>query len=118
MGATRTILREKINRGSVEITEARAVFTDGAGVKWRLYDYARRGGDRVSVRPGSVSAGIRIFVREDGRERRRIVFSPRDDTLTPRFNDNSLPTAAVRRLGKWVDAWTERPERGSRRPTR
>lgn len=114
---TRT--RVKVNHGSLEITDERAIYTDSGGVRWRLYDFARSGGEPVSVRPGSISASIRIFVREDGRERRRSVFSPRDDTLTPQFNYNSLSTASVRRLGKWVDAWTESfPERGNRRPTR
>ena len=99
--ATRT--RPKINYGSVEITEERAVYTDSDGVKWRLYDFAQeKGGRKVPVRVGSISAIVRIFVREDGRHRRCVVFSHRDDTLTPRFNYMSLPTAMVQRLGRWV----------------
>lgn len=106
-------MREPIHFGSVVVTHDKAIYTDGAGVRWRLYDYARSGGNPVSVRPGSVSATIRIFVREDGRERRRVLFSPRDDTLTPQFNYDKLAAADVRRNGKWVDTWTETlPRRG------
>jgi hypothetical protein len=98
----------RIEYGSVEITTERAIYTDAASVRWRLYDFARSGGEIVSVRPGAISASIRIFVRQDCRERRRALFSPRDDTLTPQFNHNTLATAAMRRQGKWVDTWAEK----------
>jgi hypothetical protein len=98
----------RINYGSVEITEERAVYTDSDGVKWRLYDFAQeKGGRKIAVRVGSISASVRIFVRQDGRHRRCVVFSHRDDTLTPRFNYISLPTAMVQRLGRWVHAQNE-----------
>lgn len=100
-----TRIREKINYGLVEITEERAVYTDSDGVKWRLYDFAQeKGGRKIPVRVGSISASVRIFVRQDGRHRRCVVFNHRDDTLTPRFNYISLPTAMVQRLGRWVHA--------------
>ena len=108
MGPNRhTHQRAKVDCGSVEITDERVIYTDAGSVKWRLYDFARSGGAVVSVRPGSVTASIRIFVRQDCRERRRAEFSPRDDTLTPRFNYNTLSTSAIRRQGKWIYLWSE-----------
>jgi hypothetical protein len=101
--ATRTV--RKINYGSVEITEERAVYADSDGIRWRLYDFTREKGERkIPVRVGSITASVRIYVREDGRHRRCAVFSHRDDTLTPEFNYISLPTAMVLRLGRWVNA--------------
>jgi hypothetical protein len=103
--ATHTHHAPKVDFGSVEITEERAIYTDAASVRWRLYDFARSGGKITAARTGSISASIRIFVRQDCQERRRAMFSPRDDTLTPRFNHDALSTAAVRREGKWVETW-------------
>ena len=89
--------------GSVEITEERAVYSDATGVRWRMYDFAQeKGGKRVRVRVGSLSASMRIYVHQDGRYRRCALFSSRDDTLTPSFNHHHLTTAMVQRLGKWV----------------
>ncbi len=104
MGASRsTIPKRKINYGSVEITEERAIYTDADGVKWRMYDFAQgKGARKITVRVGSISASVRIYVREDGRHRRCAMFSHRDDTLTPRFNYFSISTAMVQRLGRWV----------------
>jgi hypothetical protein len=99
--ATRT--REKIDHGSVEITDERAIYTDSDGVKWRMYDFVQeKGGRKTPVRVGSISASVRIYVRQDGRHRRCVTFNHRDDTLTPQFNHHHLPTAMVKRLGRWV----------------
>jgi hypothetical protein len=113
----RNIRRAKISYGSVEITDERAVYTASDGVRWRLYDFAQsNGGKKSPVRVGSISATMRIFVREDGRERRLITFSPRDDTLSPKFNYYQLPTAKRRRLGRWVDLPTDELERRTADP--
>ncbi|HEY5086606.1 MAG TPA: hypothetical protein VII66_04520 [Gemmatimonadaceae bacterium] len=113
--ATRAARR--INYGSVEITEERAVYTDSDGVRWRLYDFAQeKGGRKIAVRVGSISASVRIYVRQDGRHRRCVVFSHRDDTLTPEFNYISLPTAMVQRLGRWVHASNEDESRNTNHP--
>jgi hypothetical protein len=91
------------NYGSLEITEARAVYTDASGVRWRLYDFAKsNNGAWRKTRVGSLTVTARVYVRQDGRERRCIAFSPRDDTLTPSFNHDSLAGAMVRERGRWV----------------
>ena len=67
MGASRRV-NVKVNYGSVEVTEERAVYTDEHGVRWRLYDFAqKKGSKRVRVRVGSLSASMRIYVHQDGR---------------------------------------------------
>jgi hypothetical protein len=100
-----TAIRPKVNVGSVEITEDRAIYTDSSGVRWRLYDFALvRSDKREPVHVGAITATMRIFVREGGRERRRILFAMRDDTLSPSFNYHHLSTAAVLRRGKWISA--------------
>jgi hypothetical protein len=109
--------RPKVNYGSVEITEERAIYTDSKNVRWRLYDFAQStNGKKSPVRVGSISATMRIFVREDGRERRLITFNPRDDTLLPKFSYHQLPTAKRRRLGRWVDVPSDELERRTADP--
>lgn len=92
------------NYGSIQITEDRAIYTDARGIRWRLYDFTLMsdGKKQVKVRVGALAARILIFVREDGRERRRIGFTARDDTLTPSFNHWQLQGAFVRRGKGWA----------------
>jgi hypothetical protein len=90
--------------GSVEVIEGRAIYTDEKGRRWRLHDFTGDGPTRRSLPPGSPEAKCRVWVREDGKERRRALFQRREDTLTASFNYHAIATATVREGGRWVFA--------------
>jgi hypothetical protein len=89
--------------GSVAVLDdGRAIYTDDKGTRWRLYDFDRDGPARQSLPAGSPLARCRVYVREDGAERRRTLFFHREDTLTAAFNYCARGNAAKRESGRWV----------------
>ncbi|HVT38192.1 MAG TPA: hypothetical protein VHE78_04055 [Gemmatimonadaceae bacterium] len=88
--------------GSVEVLDDCAIYTDEKVTRWRLHDFTSDGPARQQLSPGSPEARCRIYVREDGGERRRALFFPRHNTLTPVFNYHAMGNAAIRAGGQWV----------------
>jgi hypothetical protein len=93
--------RRAANHGSIERHGDRVIYRDARGVAWRLHDFID-GPHPQLVEVGSPAATKRIFVREGGTERRRALFHPREDTLTPTFNYHRLATAAIRSNRQWT----------------
>ena len=105
----RLVNAQPVAYGSVDLLDGRAIYTDKNGTRWRMHDFDTDGSGRRSLTPGSEQARCRIYVREDGRERRRVLFRPRRDTLTASFNYHVLVTAAVRCNKRWECSWSVPP---------
>ena len=103
MTATRTTMRSPAVRyGTIERDGDRVIYRDEKNVRWRCYDFIGTGPAKVPVEVGSTAATSRIWVREDGKERRRVTFSDRNDTLEPSVNYHLIATAWILVDKKWV----------------